>query len=79
MEKDIELVDSVMKGVGVWSHKREAWSRIKTMLQLAIAIASQPQPVSGDWACSGCGRHFAFTVAECPHCRAVATVTTAGT
>lgn len=40
---------------------------------------SEPQPVSGDWACSGCGRHYSFAVSECPHCKAVATVTTAGT
>ena len=32
-----------------------------------------------DWQCSGCNRHYPFTVTECPHCQPVATVTTGGT
>ena len=29
LDKEIELVDQVMNEPGVWSHKREAWNRIK--------------------------------------------------
>lgn len=32
-----------------------------------------------DWQCSGCNRHYSFTVTECPHCQPVVTVTTGGT
>jgi len=32
-----------------------------------------------DWECSGCGRHFNWTVSECPYCKHVATITTGGT
>ena len=32
-----------------------------------------------DWVCSGCGRHFNWSVSECPHCRFQTTVTTNGT
>jgi hypothetical protein len=33
LQKDIELVDSVMKDGGVWSHKRAAWQRLKKELE----------------------------------------------
>jgi hypothetical protein len=32
-----------------------------------------------DWFCSSCGRHFNWSVSECPHCRFQTTVTTSGT
>lgn len=32
LKGDIELVDSVMIDGGVWSNKREAWTRLKTVL-----------------------------------------------
>lgn len=32
-----------------------------------------------DWVCSSCGRHFNWSVSECPHCRFQTTVTTSGT
>ena len=32
-----------------------------------------------DWTCSGCGRHFNWTVSECPYCRHQTTITTGGT
>ena len=32
LSDDIELVGSVMEDNGMWSHKREAWVRIKTAL-----------------------------------------------
>ena len=32
-----------------------------------------------DWVCSSCGRHFNWSVSECPHCRYQTTVTTSGT
>ena len=32
-----------------------------------------------DWVCSSCGRHFNWSVSECPHCRFQTTVTTGGT
>ena len=32
-----------------------------------------------DWVCSGCGRHFNWSVSECPHCRFQTTITTGGT
>ena len=32
-----------------------------------------------DWQCSGCGRHFNYTVACCPFCHYLTTVTTGGT
>jgi len=32
-----------------------------------------------DWTCSGCGRHFNWTVSDCPYCRHQTTITTGGT
>ena len=32
-----------------------------------------------DWQCSGCGRHFNYTVVCCPFCHYLTTVTTGGT
>ena len=32
-----------------------------------------------DWVCSGCGRHFNWSVSECPYCRHQTTITTGGT
>jgi len=32
-----------------------------------------------DWTCSGCGRHFNWTVSECPYCKHQTTITTGGT
>ena len=35
--------------------------------------------VNMDWSCSGCGRHYNWTVTECPHCQPCVTVATGGT
>ena len=32
-----------------------------------------------DWVCSGCGRHFNWSVPCCPYCLYAATVTASGT
>ena len=32
-----------------------------------------------DWVCSGCGRHYNWTVTECFYCQPCVTVTTGGT
>jgi hypothetical protein len=32
-----------------------------------------------DWVCSGCGRHFNWTISECPYCSNVGMFTTGGT
>ena len=31
-----------------------------------------------DWVCSGCGRHFNWSVSCCPYCQYTATATTGG-
>ena len=71
LEQEIELVDSGGSSGGVWSHKREAWYKIKddlTKLQNISSNSDYAKCIECDEQkqrnphysyCPNCGMHFA--------------------
>lgn len=64
LSDDIALVGTIMEDNGMWSHKREAWVRIKTALaEFGTTPNSKSMPL-----CDGCNKPFPELICYCELC-----------
>lgn len=65
LSEDIELVGSEMESSKMWSHKREAWVRIKTAL---VEAQKTPTNSKSMQLCDGCNKPFPELICYCEDC-----------